>query len=134
MSAVTVDAVRQGYEALNRALAEDDLSAYVREFYDPEIVMEMGLLEGTIRGHEGVVRSIGGQADFLEGLRFDPEEITVAGENVVVSLRFGGQGRSTGLPFETHAVHVLTHRDGKVLRVRLYASKAKAMQDLGLLE
>jgi hypothetical protein len=54
MSQANVERTRQGYEATNRALAEGgDLSLFVREAYDPEIVMEMGALEGTIRGHEG---------------------------------------------------------------------------------
>jgi ketosteroid isomerase-like protein len=132
-----VEQVRHGYEAFNQALTEGgDLNAYVREIYDPECVLEMGLLEGTIRGYEGIKRAIAGMAGVLDGLRYDPDEIIDGGdgEHFVVSFRLGGRIRSTGLPFEVHAVHVVTYRNGKACHIRLYASKAKAMKDLGLEE
>jgi ketosteroid isomerase-like protein len=89
-------------------------------------------LEGTISGREGVERFIRGQASIIEGLRADPEEIIDAGEQVVVQLRLSGRAKSSGLPFEVRILHVLTLRDGKLLHLRLFNSRDKALKSVGL--
>ena len=133
MSAANVELARQGYEAMNHVLAEGgDLGVFVREAYDPDAVMEMGILEGTISGREGVERFIRGQASIIEGLRADPEEIIDAGEQVVVRLRLSGRATGSGLPFEVRILHVLTLRDGTLLHLRLFNSRDKALKFVGL--
>jgi ketosteroid isomerase-like protein len=134
MSQENVDQARAGYAALNQALAGGDISAFVREAHDPEIVMEMGALEGTVRGQDGVVRFFEGQQAVLDDMRAEPEEFIDAGDRVVVVFRLIGRVRSTGLPFEDRYVHVLTFRGGKVIHVRLYANKDKALEAVGLRE
>ncbi len=135
MSQEKVELARRGYEAMNQVLAEGgDLSVFVRDAYDPDAVMEMGTLEGTISGREGVERFIRGQASILEGLRADPEEIIDAGEQVVVQLRLSGHAKNSGLPFEVRILHVLTFRDAKVLHLRLFDDRDKALRSVGLEE
>jgi ketosteroid isomerase-like protein len=135
MSQENVERARRGYEAMNRALVEGgDLSLFVREAYDPEIVMEMGTLEGTIRGHEGVERFMRGQASIIEDLRSDVEELIDAGDKVVVQLRLSGRAKNSGLPFEVRILHVLTLGDGKLLHLRLFNSRDKALKSVGLAE
>lgn len=125
--------VRDRYEAMNRAVAgKQDLASFVRESYDPEVVMEMGVLEGTIRGCDGVQKFIEEQAAIIAGLRSEPEEVIDAGDRMVVPFRLSGRARSTDLPFEVHYAHVLTLRDGKILRLELYTSKAKALAAAGV--
>ena len=82
--------VRQDYEASIAAL--DDA---VELSSDPRANMETGL----VRGREAVVASIGG---FI--LSFDdywceePEELIDVGDWVIVVVRSGGRGRTSGVP------------------------------------
>ena len=75
MSPENVEIVRASYARINRLLADGaDPMPVIRDFYDPEVVMEMGAIEGTIRGHDGVKRFIEGQAAIM-GMRVDPKEV-----------------------------------------------------------
>jgi hypothetical protein len=75
MSQQDIELARHGYEALNDALsAGRDPSALIAEMLDPDVVLEMRVLEGTFRGYEEVRRFIEGQVATIEGLRFHPEE------------------------------------------------------------
>ncbi len=135
MSQQNIELARQGYEALNDALLGGrDPSALIAEMFDPDVVLEMGVLEGTFRGHEGVRRFIEAQVATIEGLRFHPEEFIAAGERVIVPFRLSGRMPSNGLPFEARYVHVLTFRNGKALHVQLLGSVAKALEAAGLRE
>jgi ketosteroid isomerase-like protein len=132
MSQENVRLVRLGYEAMNAAFAGGDLDALVREVYDPSIVLEMGTLEGTRRGHQAVRSFVEGQLAVIEDFHVDPEEFIDAGEQVIVTARLSGRARHSGLPFEARYVHVVTLRNGKAGHVRLYASKAQALAAVGL--
>ncbi|HEX5224983.1 MAG TPA: nuclear transport factor 2 family protein [Solirubrobacteraceae bacterium] len=135
MSQENVELARRGYEAMNAVLAEGgDVGAFVREAYDRDVVMEMGTLEGTLRGRDGVERFIRGQASIIEGLRAEPEEIIDAGDRIVVQLRLSGRAKNSGLPFEVRILHTLTLRDGRVLHLRLFNSRDKALEAVGLRE
>ena len=101
---------------------------------DPDVVVEMGVLEGTFHGREGFVQFIEGQAAVFDNLRCDPEEIIDAGESIVVPMRLTGKARNTGLPLDYRAIHVWTLRNGKAIRLRLYESRDKALEAAGLRE
>ena len=123
--------IREGYERFNRAVrGEEGLEAYAKETYDPDIDVEMGWLEGTFRGHEGLAQLFEGQRAVLDDLRLDPEEIVEVGERLVVPLCLSGRGRETGIPVEYHVAHVITFREGRIVHIRLAASKEKAMEGL----
>ena len=94
----------------------------------------MGVVEGTWRGYDGVRRFVEDQAAVIEGMRCDPDEYIDAGERVVVPFRLHGRARETRLPIDFRYVHVLTMRDGKIVHLRLYGSKAKALEAVGLSE
>jgi ketosteroid isomerase-like protein len=133
VSRENVEILRRGYEAVNRALATGgDLLPLIQEGSDPDIVVEMGVLEGTFHGHKGFKEFIEGQLAIIDDLRSDPEEFIDAGDRVVVPFRLSGRARNTGIPIEYHYVHVWTLREGKAVHLRLYASKAKALEAVGL--
>jgi ketosteroid isomerase-like protein len=134
MSQENVRLVGLGYEAMNAAFAGADLDALVPEVYEPSIVLEMGTLEGTRRGHQAVKSFLEDQRAVIEDFHVDPEEFIDAGEQVIVTVRLSGRARHTGLPFKARYVHVVTLRNGKALHVRLYASKAQALEAVGLSE
>ena len=94
----------------------------------------MGALKGTFRGHEGIRRFFEGQLAILEDLRAEPTEFIDAGEHVVVPFRLSGRAKNTHLPFQADYIHVLTFRGDKLLRLRLFQSKARALEAAGLRE
>jgi ketosteroid isomerase-like protein len=136
MSRENVEVVRQGYEAINLAIAsgEDLLPLMENINIAPDIVIEMGVLEGTFHGREDFKRFIEGQVALFEDLRCDPEELIDAGDHIVVPMCMSGKARSTGLPFEYHAIHVWTVRGGEWTRLRLYESRERALEAVGLSE
>ena len=135
MSRENVELLRQSYEALNRAFASgEDLLPVIREGTDPDLVVEMGVLEGTFHGPEGFKDFIEGQLAIIQDLRSDPDEFIDAGDRVVVPFRLSGRARKTGIPIEYDYVHVWTFRGEKAVLLRLYASKANALEAVGLSE
>jgi ketosteroid isomerase-like protein len=133
MSCENVELVRRADAVLNQALTTGEDVPMIPAI-DAEIVVEMGALEGTFHGREGLKRFVEGQAAIIEGLRCDPDEIIDAGDRIVAPIRLSGRARNTGLPVEYHYAHVWTMRAGKVVRLRLHASKATALKAVGLRE
>ena len=64
--------IRRGYEAMNSALASGEDLLPLMGGIDPDVVVEMGVLEGTFHGREGFVQFIEGQAAVFDNLRCDP--------------------------------------------------------------
>jgi ketosteroid isomerase-like protein len=104
------------------------------ENIDRDIVVEMGVLEGTFHGREGLRQFVEGQVALFEDLRCDPEEFIEAGDQIVVPMCLSGKARRSGLPFVYHAIHVSNVQGGKATRLRLYESRAKALEAVGLRE
>jgi ketosteroid isomerase-like protein len=135
MTEENVERARRGYKALNAGFSDEGaLEAFIAKAYDSETVLDMGVLGGTFRGHRGVQLFIEGQLAILEGLRAEPTAFIDAGEHVVVPFRLSGRAKNTQLPFQEDYIHVLTFRGDKVTRTRLFRSRAKALEAVGLLE
>ncbi len=61
-------------------------------------------------------------------------EFIDAGDHVVALVRLSGKGEGSGVNVELATYHVLTFRDGKVARRRLYTDRAEALEAAGLSE
>ena len=64
----------------------------------------------------------------------NPEKFIDAGDHVVVEVHEHGKGKGSGVPFERTHFQVWTLRDGRLLRWRLFADKAEALEAVGLRE
>jgi ketosteroid isomerase-like protein len=53
-------------------------------------------------------------------------------ETTLVTVRFHGRGRASGVEVETRFHEVYTLRDGKVLRIDEYEHRAEALEAAGL--
>ena len=99
MSEENVEIVRRAVEAFER----EGLDGSLRH-YDPEI--EWSTTEGasieaaTYRGHEGVRRYFGHLDDEFDDLRFEVQELIEAGDQVILTVRAGGRGKTSGAPVE----------------------------------
>ena len=132
MSEENVDTIRQSFDAFER----DGLEGTLR-YLHPEIewTTTAGYIEpATYRGHEGVRRYLGTVADEFDDLRIEPLELIDAGDQVVVSIRISGRGKSSGAPVDVTLISVSSLRDGKVVRTRNYPTKAEALEAAGLSE
>ena len=130
VSRENVDVVRRATEAHRR---HDNQT--VLGLYDPEVEMEMRDLDGSIHIYHGLdgVRTF--YRDFLEALTdrtTTVDEWIDAGNDVIAILRVTGRGRKSGAPFERREAHVWTVRDGKLWRLRIYATRAEALKAVGL--
>jgi ketosteroid isomerase-like protein len=142
MSKQNLDAAKRGYAILNAAYKSgdvNDLLPFAEEIWDPDIVLttsgKMLPEAGEWRGFEGLLRFTEAQMEAFSQMRVEPLELIDAGNRLVVPVRFGGKARHTGIDIEFSAVHVFTMRDdGKATRLDIFASKAEALEAVGLSE
>jgi ketosteroid isomerase-like protein len=60
--------------------------------------------------------------EYVDGLRFVPEDVIDAGGAVVVAMRIEGRGRGSGVPFEQRLANRITVRDGLIDSMTAYAT------------
>jgi ketosteroid isomerase-like protein len=87
----------------------------------------------TYRGHDGVRELFATFEDVFDEQWYSPRELIHAGDLVVVPLRWGGRGKTSGVTVEEREeTWVLTVGGGAITRVREYATKEGALQAAGL--
>ena len=100
----------------------------------------MGLV-GRLPGLSGVYRDPAERNqrvyEWLSGWedwRCEAEEYVVEGDHVVALCRYRGRGRGSGAAVDTKGAHLWTMRDGKAVRLEIFADRAKALAVVGLTE
>ena len=64
--------------------------------------------------------------------RCEAQELLVHGDQVVALCRYSGRGKGSGVSVETKGAHVWTLRDGKVIRLVVFATRERALAEVGL--
>jgi ketosteroid isomerase-like protein len=131
MSQENVEIVRRGFEHFIATGEPLD------EITDPQFVWDMSTFRGwperqTYEGSDGRREFLASWADAWEDWEINVEELLEAGDKVVAILRRRGRAKSTGLPVDMDFGQVWTIRDGKQLRMQLYASPEEALEAAGL--
>ena len=107
-----------------------DLDRLVRQFH-PDFVgvvpPELSAEPDTYRGHAGIRRYLESFREYVNGLRFVPEDVIDAGDAVVVAMRIEGRGRGSGVPFEQRLANRITVRDGLIDSMTAYATVDEAL-------
>jgi ketosteroid isomerase-like protein len=132
MSRENVEIVQRLYEAWNRSGGVPPL-----EFIDPRIEVEIpgGLVNGgTFRGHAGLTEVLEAFWDYFEEHRIEVEECIPAGDDVVVTVRYYGRGKTSGVAVDMRHWHVWTWCDGKAVRWRVRNTRGEALEAVGLRE
>jgi ketosteroid isomerase-like protein len=121
-----LEIVKKGYEALARGGFEDWLPYFDSEFEmttPPDLASE----PGTYRGQEGVRRWWEEFYEAMDEVRLEPHDFLAVGEYVVVPFEIVTRGRTTGLETRMRAVQVWHLRDGKAIRLDVYAELEQAV-------
>jgi len=132
MSEENVEVVRRGYEhfGATRDFREDVIH---RDF-----VWDMSTFRGwperkTYPGLEGAREFIADWTDSWEDWELDLEELLDAGgDRVLAILHQRGRSKATGLTVEMDFAQLWTVRDGKQVRMEMYADPAEAREAAGL--
>jgi ketosteroid isomerase-like protein len=130
MSPENVEVVRRLFEAWNSSGLAGALSAF-----DPKVEWSTPDDDpdaGTYRGLEAVAAFLQGWADSFEDFSGEAQEFIEAGDRVVVPLIVSGRPRGSSHFVTVPDTQVLTVRDGNILEVREYRTKAEALEAVGL--
>src|SRR4051812_39757612 len=129
MSQENVELMRRGFE---HWIATGELIAY------PDLVWDVSNLgwpdQQIYLGVEGARQFNAEWADAWDGWQVEVEEYIDAGERVVVVLRQQGRSKATGIPVNMRFAQVWTFRDGRAIRMEMYASPDAALEAVGLSE
>lgn len=125
MSDANVEALRRGYEALNRG----DLSE-VRALLHPKIEWEEGpgAPEGGIhQGREAFENFLRTWLESFQDFRIEPEQIIEDENRLIAVVHQSGTGRASGIQVEARIAHVWTVREGRAVRWQSFGSREDAL-------
>jgi ketosteroid isomerase-like protein len=131
MSQENVERVRESYERF-QATGEFD-----PEFTDPEFVWDMSTFrhwpgQQEYHGVEGAQQFLDEWLETWDDWELELEELHDAGNQVVAIVRQRGRSKAMGLPVDMTLAQVFTLRDGKQVRMQMYAQTSEALQAAGL--
>jgi ketosteroid isomerase-like protein len=109
----------------------------VFEFLSPDVVWKSRTDlpdTQTYTGHDGVRALFGRFRDVMDDMWFEPDNLFLAGDRVVVQLRWGGRGKGSGVVFEEREAWVFTVEDGVIVRVEEYGTRQAALAAVGMPE
>ena len=133
MSEANIEIVRRSFDAIGRG----DLDSLL-ELYDPKI--EFQPLTGTrvesggYCGHEGVRRYFAEADEVWDEVRPVAGEITTSGDDVIVFGHCAIRGRASEIETESPCAWVVTVREGKITRHRVFGTNEEALAATGLPE
>jgi ketosteroid isomerase-like protein len=131
MSQENVEVVRRQYESFNATGMPDF------RFLDPEIewhTSERALERGTYLGHEGVKAFLSSGNEVWTDAEARPEEFIQAGDCVVVPITLRTRGKTSGIRSEDRFFQVWKLRGSRIVELRVYSSRADALEAVGLTE
>lgn len=114
MAEANVEALRRGYEALNRG----DLSV-VLGLLDPELEWhqpEPSPDAGTHRGRDSFERFLSSWIESFEQFQGEPEHVVERDGKLIAVVRQTGRGRASGVQVDARLAQVWTVEGGRAIR------------------
>jgi ketosteroid isomerase-like protein len=132
MSQENVEVILAAYEAIARRDREA-LDALLTEHLAPDFVFDAALTGATYRGAAGFWELVDDIEDTV-GYRPEVQEAVDLGERVMIVLRMSGRGSRSGVPVAQEGALIVTFDGDTLASAKSYASKAEALEALGLRE
>ena len=126
MSEENVEAVRKGLSAYARG----DIDGFL-ESLDPDVVWDPAE-EPPMTGREAVRAYLQRWESAWDKVEAKAEEIVDAGDRVLVTVRFKGRGRGSGIEVSARSHQVSTLRNGKTVRWEEFGERVSALEAAGL--
>ena len=132
MSQENVEIVRATIDSINRRDLDQALEA-AHEDFEADWSNSIAPHGGVYRGRERVRELFEAFLEAWEEFRWDLQEIIEVDEaRVVVVNRVRGRGRGSGVEVDATGAQLWTITGGEVRSVKLYQSKADALEAVGL--
>ena len=129
MSQENVEIIRRGYEHWR---ATGEIRAHPDFVWD---VSELGWPDQQIySGPQGANQFNAEWADAWDGWEIEVEAYIDAGERVVAIVKQRGRSKGSGITVDMRFAQVWTFRDGRAIRMQMYASPDEALEAAGLRE
>ena len=87
-------------------------------------------LAGVYKDHEDPNPRLRAWLSGWEDWRAEAEEFLEFGNHVVVLAIYWGRGKGSGVEISQQGAHVFELRDGKVVRLEIFASRQKAIDSV----
>jgi ketosteroid isomerase-like protein len=109
-------------EALGHLLAPDFGLEEADVLPDPE----------AYTGREAFIANLAKLEESFDELQLEPLEIVDLGARIVVVVSMRGRGRGSSAPVKTNFAQLWALRDGKAVSLQDFATKAEALEAVGL--
>ncbi len=116
--------VEAATDALGDLLAPDFMLEEAVDLPDP----------GAFSGKEALIANLAKLEESFEELQIEPLEVVDLDDKLVAVVSMRGRGRGSSAPVETTFAQLWFLRDGKAMSLRDYATKAEALEAVGLRE
>jgi ketosteroid isomerase-like protein len=134
MSQENVEAVKRSYETFNKYGVDALAAEFWHEdvvFHDPEEFPDAEIHQGI----EAAKAALQGYVDLAAGpIKVYVVECVDAGDDVFVHWELHERGVRSGAPVEGSIYHVSTVKQGKLVRLRQYFDRERALEAAGLRE
>jgi ketosteroid isomerase-like protein len=136
MSEQNVETLRSCFALANDRgidVATDAFSHLLDDEFTLEEAVEVPDSE-SYRGKEAFIANLRKLEEEFDELRIEPREFVDLGDRVVVVVSMAGRGRASGAAVEVTFAQLWSLRDGKAMSLRDFATKAEALEAVGLRE
>jgi ketosteroid isomerase-like protein len=121
-SLVNDQGVRVATDAFGHLLHPDFALEEAAEVPDPE----------TYSGREAFIANLAKLEESFDELRLEPLEFLDFGDQIMVVVSLRGRGRGSDVPAQMTFVQLWSLRDGLAVSLRDFATKAEALEAVGL--
>jgi ketosteroid isomerase-like protein len=134
MSEENVEIVRRVFDSINRADIDGALEAAADDF-EVDWSNSIGPAKGIYRGKEQVRKVWTSFVEAFDVFRWDAEEIIEVDESRVIAVNHVRmRGRGSGIEVDAVGAQLWTISEGIGRSIKLYQSKAEALEAAGLSE
>jgi len=134
MSEGNIELVRRTIDLVNATEIDRALEELADDF-EMDWSNSIGPLKGIYRGRQEVLKLWRTFLDAWDAVQWDPEEIIEVDESRVIAVNHvRARGRGSGAAVDSVGALLYTISDGKARSIKLFQSKAEALEAVGLEE